>query len=98
MSIMFADKRRLRAVARRDFTYIYRSMWSHSKIRIPRGRLLDDFARTFGTPQFDGMKWHLYANRINDPKPMEEERLRAIAREYRVSRRLVTEIRKAIEK
>ncbi len=87
------DQKRLRQIAKRDFRYIFlRSIPG----RVPRGRLLDEFARTLGTRSFDGMKWHRYAVRREKVKPLEDEKLATIAREHGISKTLVQEIRKAI--
>jgi hypothetical protein len=85
------DQKRLRRIAKRDFRFIF-----GPNERIPRGRLLDEFAHTFGARQFDGMKWHRYAVRHEKVIPIEDEKLATIAREHGITKKLVQEIRKAI--
>jgi hypothetical protein len=82
---------RIRQIARRDFHYIF-----GPNERVPRGKLLDEFAHTFGTKKFDGNKFHRYAVLREKVKPLEDQKLATIAQQHGISKKLVQEIRKAI--
>ena len=76
---------RSREIARRDFRIIY------GDNKVPRGRLLDEFARTLGTLHFDGQKWHHYSGGLR-VQTVEDIHIRLIARKLGVSQKMVRTI------
>ncbi len=90
---------RIRRIAKRDFGYIFLQTAPgpgfKQPYRIPRGKLLDHWAATFGTEEFDEEFWHRYANRLPVPN-REEQKLTRIAQEHSISKQLVREIQRAL--